>query len=802
MATYLPNVTDVFPDPVLYTPDFSFLDNMLKRRTAMYEQGYSQLAGKYNYLNRELTNPMNVAFRDKFLKAAQEQLKNLSSMDLSLRQNVENAASVFEPFYKNKTALGDMALTDHWNQQESLGNTYRTKDGGKEFSEDNLRYVQMQREQFRQSDPSQWQSFYSNRRSYSPYYNYYNEVQEAMKTFKPSRMKTIQKDGFYMNVVEDQSWTQEELSKYLNGVLSDKAKNQMGIEAAVRLGSNPEALSAAYMQEANRTIPVIDRALDNLNRKIAADKNPNNVEAYKRDLEYYQNKKDELTQNIAAIQEGDLSYIRANSTKLANLLYLNQKTQGFIDAFAHKDISQDITFDQAALTIFKENQENWRTKYKEDRADERELGKQGQSLIVSVDGENVDASSMGSLRADLSGLETNLKSKHLELKDHIATVLGNGRTANSITDAEFEVFIKNNPADRMVANYTKLGLAVKNKKNDLATFKDNANEYARQNMGDAYEQLELYRKEKDRLTREGGQLSPDVQWDNEKKTFVKNMTLGDQTVKVDVGKYYFEGAPTGGSQFLSDKKRMAKSAETQASINLGWGANYGKDLEQRFNTLRDDYLKNPAYKEVTTNRKGLQLLSTDPRFKAATDFLSQNSGIDKGKITSLTYVPTPTGLDIQMGYTETESSPVDVNAAVNLLTTRFANNKITVDTDRKLIKIKGSGSMISPMLDPYSVVEPLYKEDLQELEQADGRPGSKKDKAFIVQDKAGRNLQFRIRKTFGNSPEGDGYYLYGDGTTKPLYDTKFDNVLLPYKTMMYLLQEDPASLNVLFQSKK
>ena len=79
MATYLPNVTDVIPEPALFTPNFSFLDTMLRRRQGLYEQGFAQVNSAYNFVNRIVTNPYSAQTRDRFLKQAHENLKNLSS---------------------------------------------------------------------------------------------------------------------------------------------------------------------------------------------------------------------------------------------------------------------------------------------------------------------------------------------------------------------------------------------------------------------------------------------------------------------------------------------------------------------------------------------------------------------------------------------------------------------------------------------------------------------------------------------------------------------------------------------------
>jgi len=76
MASYIPNVTDVFPEPSLFTPNFSFLDSMLRRRQGMYEQGFAQVKNAYSNVSRNVTNGTNAVVRDQFLQQAQQNLKN------------------------------------------------------------------------------------------------------------------------------------------------------------------------------------------------------------------------------------------------------------------------------------------------------------------------------------------------------------------------------------------------------------------------------------------------------------------------------------------------------------------------------------------------------------------------------------------------------------------------------------------------------------------------------------------------------------------------------------------------------
>ena len=271
MASFIPNITDQIPEPVLYTPNFSFLDSMLRRRQGMYEQGFSQVASKYGQLTRELTNPKNNEERNIFLKEALGNLKNLSAMDLSQQQNVQTANSVFEPFWKNKNALGDMALTAHWNQQEQVAESFRLKDGGKEFSEDNITYVRQQREKFAGDSADSWNSYYANKRSFTPYYDYKKEQQEWFKLYKPNSSSIDEIKGMYKGTTKTGGATSQDLKDFFNGVLSDKAKDQMRIEAAVKYHTtNPELMVPVHKQSVTENLKSVNESMGAIDVAIKA----------------------------------------------------------------------------------------------------------------------------------------------------------------------------------------------------------------------------------------------------------------------------------------------------------------------------------------------------------------------------------------------------------------------------------------------------------------------------------------------------------------------------------------------------
>ena len=99
-------------DPVLYTPDFTFLKYIIDKKTSQYEQGLKSASSAYNSIKKEVSDPVNAQRRDQYLKDAQNQLQKISSSDFSLQQNVNYANSIFDPIATNKAFVFDAYHTD------------------------------------------------------------------------------------------------------------------------------------------------------------------------------------------------------------------------------------------------------------------------------------------------------------------------------------------------------------------------------------------------------------------------------------------------------------------------------------------------------------------------------------------------------------------------------------------------------------------------------------------------------------------------------------------------------------------
>lgn len=118
MATYLQGVTDYIPQIQPFSPDYNFYSGALDLKQSKYDAARKQLSNLYgSLLNAPLTRDDNAASRDKFFKTIEQDIQKMATMDLSLRQNQEAAAGVFNQLLDNKNIVKDMVWTKNYQSQ-------------------------------------------------------------------------------------------------------------------------------------------------------------------------------------------------------------------------------------------------------------------------------------------------------------------------------------------------------------------------------------------------------------------------------------------------------------------------------------------------------------------------------------------------------------------------------------------------------------------------------------------------------------------------------------------------------------
>ena len=143
MSTYLQGVTDYIPEIQQYQPNFDLISSTLKYRQSLYDEAREKIADVYNtVLNSPMLRDVDNAKREDFFKQIDNDIKKISRMDLSLKQNQNMANHIFTQFLDDKNIAHDMVYTKQAKKALNYGE-YLRETGEKGYwkgMEENIMY--------------------------------------------------------------------------------------------------------------------------------------------------------------------------------------------------------------------------------------------------------------------------------------------------------------------------------------------------------------------------------------------------------------------------------------------------------------------------------------------------------------------------------------------------------------------------------------------------------------------------------------------------------------------------------------
>jgi hypothetical protein len=809
MRQYFSNITPVFPTPALYNPDFSFMDKMLQRKQAQYEKGFSELASKWQVLSRPVTNPENAKKRDAFLKQAKENLKNLSSLDLSQYSNVETASQVFAPFLNNTNIIGDQEFTSFLNEQENIAEGYKYTDGGKYYNEINLKDIKMQRAEFANAKPEDWKTFYSARRSYQLYHDAPGEYNALMEKFKPSSVTTINKNGFYITTITDKSWYKEDIQRYLEGTLSAKAREQWNLEARVMLKSNPEAVRSAILNQTKSRLPAIDKELTELDIRLIKAKTPEEKLQLESNKQYYKNLKKELSDRVSKIENNDQVYINANMENFARAVYMDGKISKIADSYQHKEIDQKLDYDDAALEVYRQNQMWKRTVYQEEKQDARERAKREseggteEPVTVTVGLTNDDEKepeTAEETQKQTTVVKNQLQQKHEEVMNFIRN--SDPKYKNGVTENQFREFVAQNPKNNLVNDYVVLHSKYNSLNNRSSSYNLQAENWARTQLGEEnYKNLQLWKQQQTRVQNQEMPMGPNTPSATGNRFVWENNTwlLKDKNGRVlsNKGKFYFDKS-MGASQFERERKTSQMAAGFVANGQLRVNGDY---LEKQFAQYKKQWLTNPE--NVSGVARGRAYSENVKGFKERQAALASSAGLETKEITNITAVPGVSGLNIVFKVTETERLPFDedrYNTIKRNIESRNPGAKVgPFNSTTKEITVKNFGRNMGAFAsdDLYSQIHPSHLVQVSTLTNWRGNAPNQTFKILLpISDKEGNNHVFEIVKVTGYSEDSDVYMLLNPKNSSNLFPRQsFNNILVPYRAMASMMNNPTEAID-------
>ena len=184
MATYLSGQPTYLPSVQPFQPNLQLFAGALQMKQTKYDTNRKQISDLYgSLLNSPMSRDSNIEARDEFFKSIDYEIKKLTNVDLSLEQNVNQAATLFNSMYDNKNLVKDMLWTKNYNNEmqraEGFKNCLDPEKCGGQYWEGGVQALEWRRDEFRKASDDN--AMMMGDVNYTPYVN----VQDmAAKMFK------------------------------------------------------------------------------------------------------------------------------------------------------------------------------------------------------------------------------------------------------------------------------------------------------------------------------------------------------------------------------------------------------------------------------------------------------------------------------------------------------------------------------------------------------------------------------------------------------------------------------------------
>lgn len=262
MATYLRGVTDYVPHIQPFRPDLNFYQKALESKEAQYKSGYDKISNLYGMmLNSEMTREPDIEKRDKFFNQIQNDIQRLSTVDLSLSENVNTAYKIFQPIIDDTNITHDIAWTKTYRNEKSKGEYFRNcidekKCGGKWWDKGD-QYLEVLRQDYAKADDNN--ALKMNVPRYVPFVNAREKAMELIKDLAPD-VQTISHDGQWIYKDKNGRPLEGHLYNYLTGILGEDgqiadvynveavlARKNYSVQNAATHGGDEDAAEMEYL---------------------------------------------------------------------------------------------------------------------------------------------------------------------------------------------------------------------------------------------------------------------------------------------------------------------------------------------------------------------------------------------------------------------------------------------------------------------------------------------------------------------------------------------------------------------------
>lgn len=343
----------------------------LTAQNEFWEAGARKVKAIYDTaLNLDLTLEANREVRKKFMDDANKQLDRLSSMDLSDPSVQRQGFNIYKPLLQDKAIMFDNELTKTMKGIYSDAEMYKKKKlsstgaEGEGYTDRNLAYSLDGFENFNSKTPRDaalLQDLYGKlgKKQFSPYYNPTQEYASILKNCKGSggEKQDVASNYMYFDSFSKTGANSSETSNCFMMGLSEKAKQQIGIDGWAYYRSNPQLLADDHREFALGRQEAQLKAIQGKIEGIKAGGVGADEKAKLKELEdllpsiqqEYDNRRKEYDNMVG----GDaLNYVQQNFQTLSRGIYLSKNYAALGEAFKSDETSRKLTANAAGIAQF------------------------------------------------------------------------------------------------------------------------------------------------------------------------------------------------------------------------------------------------------------------------------------------------------------------------------------------------------------------------------------------------------------------------------------------------------------------
>lgn len=128
MSTYIQGVTDYIPQIQEFQPDYNFYNQVLQFKQGKYDAARKQIEDVYSsMLNNPMLREEDIQKREQYFKIIKDDIKRISGLDLSLKQNAQAASDIFTDLLDDQNIAHDMAFTKQAQNALAVGESLRSR---------------------------------------------------------------------------------------------------------------------------------------------------------------------------------------------------------------------------------------------------------------------------------------------------------------------------------------------------------------------------------------------------------------------------------------------------------------------------------------------------------------------------------------------------------------------------------------------------------------------------------------------------------------------------------------------------